>query len=516
MYKIESHLQRLVNGLIAKPALASVLLGILSASGFNFELWWSLVPTIIGFSGYLMLQRVASNQRPFLLGWLFGLGHLVAGWYWIGNALITSGLWYLYPLGVIGLPLLYAPLVGLMSVLTFKVRDYPCYQVLLFALLWSASEWVRGHAFTGFPWNLTGYIWDQNLLQMTSLIGIYGLSLLTIVFLTAFASQNKKFILLMVLGGVLGEGWGWYRLQHTANELTGINMRLVQASIPQNQKWVMERFEQNLDKHLALSLLEAEKPLAMVIWPEASVPTVVDDYQALRETLAQAVPENGYLVIGAPRQELRDGQRIYFTSQLVLNQQGQLVATYDKSHLVPFGEFMPFKSIINLKKITAGVEDYHPGTGLRTINLPHVPPFSPLICYEAIFSSEVAQPDARPEWLLNQTNDAWYGHTSGPYQHLKNVSVRAIEEGLPLVRCANNGITAVVDPCGRIMYRLELDEVGFIDFDLPKPLPSLTLFARYGHVHFYTLFILLFMVVVGLELHRRRGVTVSSLTKNHS
>ncbi len=295
--------------------------------------------------------------------------------------------------------------------------------------------------------------------------------------------------------------WGYQRLHQFPTERTGINIRLVQAAIPQNLKWLSNHFEENLDKHLALSSLPSERPLKAIIWSEASVPAFINDYPILRDTLAAVAPENGYIIVGGPR---RGTDNQIYTSTLAINSQGQMAAAYDKTHLVPFGEYFPFRSILPfISKLTPGEQDYTPGTGIRTLTVEGLPSFSALICYEAIFPRAVVTAP-RPEWMLNQTNDAWYGYSTGPFQHLQIVRTRAIEEGIPLVRAANNGISAAIDAAGRITEQLGLDEFGYIDFDLPKPLIKPTLYSQYGDLIFLVLAVSLGVLMVSLR--RREDV----------
>jgi len=182
---------------------------------------------------------------------------------------------------------------------------------------------------------------------------------------------------------------------------------------------------------------------------------------------------------------------------------GRIVATYDKAHLVPFGEYVPLRSVLPINKITPGTTDFSAGDGRRTIAIPGVPPFSPLICYEAIFPGAVANEQERPQWLLNITNDAWYGYTSGPFQHLATARVRAIEEGLPLVRDGNNGISAVFDAYGREMQRRDLDAIGVLDAPLPRPLPP-TLYSRIADAGFGALLAALLALAAAQRSRRPR------------
>jgi apolipoprotein N-acyltransferase len=464
---------------------------------------WIFLP--IAFSSFLIvLENTKTAKTAFWLGWVFGFGYFLGGLYWIGNAPRTLGIWFVVPFAAIGIPLGLAFFPAAASFLTFRFAKSPLARVFAFTAFWSIFEWLRGHILTGLPWNLLGYTWDNSLLQVTSVIGIYGLSALTTLGACIFASRHKGWIVSIFLGlGVLWI-WGDYRLtqsQGLAKQHTGINLRIVQASIPQNTKWLVEHFRENLDRYMALSHLTAEKPLTAVIWPESSVTTLVTESSPLVKVLAEAAPPGGMLLFGAPREV--EGQ--LRTSMISLNDQGKFVGVYDKSHLVPFGEYIPFRSMIPIKGLTdllsliAGNQDYTPGPGIRTLSLPDLPGVSPLICYEAIFPHAVVDENDRPQWMLNITNDAWFGRSSGPYQHLQIVRVRTIEEGLPLVRSANNGISAVINSFGQILYRLELDEIGFIDFTLPERLNYVTVYQRWGDLLFSGMLVVLLVLAISFR-----------------
>lgn len=262
-----------------------------------------------------------------------------------------------------------------------------------------------------------------------------------------------------------------------------------------------------------LSVLEAKRPLSAIIWPEAAVPMLLNTSADAQRMLAQIIPSNGILLTGASRKENKN----LYTGLSVLNEKGDIIHSYDKTHLVPFGEYVPFKQFLPVEKITPGAIDFTAGKGIETVSPSNIPPFSPLICYEALFPGEVVQspsatymsathltkrpaehPAKRPEWLLNLTNDAWYGRSSGPYQHLALTRLRAIEEGLPLIRAANNGISAVIDANGRILYKLGLDDVGFIDFELPKPLKT-TFYSHYKEIPYWAMLIIIMGIAIALR-----------------
>lgn len=463
---------------------------------------WFLLP--FAFSGFLViLEKTSSSKKAFSLGWIFGFGYFLGGLYWLGNAPLTVGIWLAVPFASIGLPLLLSFFPAFASYFTFRSSQTPLARVFAFSAFWSVFEWLRGHIFTGFPWNLLGYTWDISILQVTSLIGIYGLTALTVLAASIFFSRHKGWISGLMMTLIAVWLWGDYRLTQSLKEdlrrPTPVNLRIVQASIPQQTKWLVQNFQENLKRYVALSHLPAEKSLSAIIWPESSLTTFVENVPALLNILREAVPQGGLLLFGAPR-EVQGNLK---TSMLCLNDQGKVVETYDKAHLVPFGEYMPFRSILSFKKLTYGDRDYTPGVGVRTLDLPGLPKVSPLICYEAIFPHAVINHKSKPEWMLNLTNDAWYGLSPGPHQHLQIVRVRAIEEGMPFVRAANNGISAVIDSFGRILHRLELNEIGFIDFSLPQHLNYDTLHQQWGDLLFVGLFLMFFGLSISYRFHQK-------------
>lgn len=484
------------------PFMLSWILGGVGALSMPPIHAWLFLP--LAFSGFLiLLENTNTSKAAFRLGWTFGFGYFLGGLYWLGYGPKTVGMWFAVPFAAIGLPIGLAFFPAFAALITFRLTRTPLARVFAFAAIWSIFEWLRGHILTGLPWNLLGYTWDTSLLQVTSVIGIYGLTALTTLGASIFASRKKGWIIGVVLGFGALWLWGDYRVTQTLRmqptDDASVNLRIVQASIPQHTKWLVEHFQENLDRYMALSHLPAEKPLTAVIWPESSVTTLVEEFPPLIKILAEAGPQDGIVIFGAPR-KVEGNLR---TSMMTLDNQGKQVGVYDKSHLVPFGEYMPFRSLINIKKLTYGDQDYTPGSGVQTISLPGLPSVSPLICYEAIFPHQVIDGKNRPHWMLNLTNDAWYGHSSGPYQHLQIVRVRAIEEGIPLVRAANNGISAVIDSLGRILYRLELDEVGFIDFVLPKRLEYVTLYQKWGDIPFFIILIALLVLATTYRCYQR-------------
>ena len=444
-----------------------------------------LVPA---FTGLLWLIAAApSPRRAALSGWWFGFGHFLAACYWVGAALLTDPdkfAWLAVP-AVIGLSAGLALFPALAAVLVFTSKRTGFSRVVVFAVAWTAAEWLRGHILSGFPMNLIGTSWtvSEGMIQMVAVTGVYGLSFVTILAAAApalgieqrvGATMVKHWRVPALMIAVLAAIWigGTVRLAvQNPSALEGIKLLIVQANIPQELKWRADARQAAMKKHMRMTLAVPSGTVSHVIWPETAVPYDVSNDPNLAAWLAEAVPEDGLLFTGALRRD-RDSAapRRLWNSLHAIDATGALRATYDKHHLVPFGEYMPLRSIMSAAKLTHGNIDFSSGPGAQTLQVPGLPPFSPLICYEAIFAGRVTSDGSRPGWLLNVTNDGWFGNTAGPYQHLQAARLRAVEEGLPLVRAANTGISAVVDPLGRYLGRLPLGTEGVLHSPLPRAL----------------------------------------------
>ncbi len=458
-----------------------------------------LLPLLIpAFTGLLWLMDGSSRRRDAaLLGWSFGFGHMLAGLYWIGIAFLVDpgrhGL--VMPVALLGLTAGLGLFPALAVLLTAWAGWRGAARVALLATAWLAVEWLRAWVLTGFPWNLIGNVWSFSpaMLQLAALTGVWGLSLVTVLAAAAPAvlvearrgRGRRAFVAAMLLLPALVWGGGSLRLAGApalgTEVVDGVTLRLVQPSIEQALKWKAALRRDHVERQMRLSAAPGAERISHVIWAETAVPYLLAQDAELRRLIARVVPEGGLLLAGAPRAgaEVGRGPRLW-NSLHALDRRGEIVGTYDKVHLVPFGEYMPLRSVLGFAKLAAGSVDFSPGAGALALDLRGLPAFAPLICYEAIFPGQVVPAGTRPEWLLNVTNDAWFGTSSGPYQHFASARIRAVEEGLPLVRVANNGISAVVDAYGRIVGRLGLNEVGVLDSPLPKPVERLTLYARFG------------------------------------
>ncbi len=501
-FRLEEYLARLSP---RKKILMSFLLGGLSALAFvPVSAVAILIPALVGL--FWLVHGASGPRRAFLLGWAFGVGHFLVGLYWIGNAFFVYAERHalLAVPGILGMAIVLGIYTGLISLLYRALLPH-CFcqssvswrHVLLFATLWTVFEWIRSWAFTGFPWNLLGSVWmvSDEIIQVASLGGVYLLSLITVfvAVLPAILVSNSfrcRFIVLsgFALIGVLWVGGAW-RLSGVETEyVEGVMLRLVQPNIAQRLKWQPDLRLAHVETLVRLSRQPALGTVAPshVIWPETAVPYSVPGRPELLSMLRHAVPPDGILIGGA----LRRGQAasldggpparpVVWNSLFVLDQSGRILPGYDKMHLVPFGEYVPFQDILPIEKLTDGAVGFSFGDGPRRLDVPGLPALSPLICYEVIFPGQVVEPDSRPSWILNITNDAWYGYSAGPFQHFAAARLRAVEEGLPVVRVANTGISGIIDGYGRTLKSIKLETTGVLDGALPKELP-VTLFARYG------------------------------------
>ena len=481
---------------------------------------WLLDGTSEGENG----QKWPAIRGAFFIGWAFGTGYFIAGTYWIGAPFLvefdTFG--WAMPLALIFFPAGLA-LFPALACAAARLFWYPGWRrIAVLALAWTLFALLRGHVFTGLPWNLIGYGFTRSpqLLQSVSVVGIYGLNLLG--FLLAAApsvlaenngadSRKRPWIFPAIMVGVFALLWvgGALRLSSAQERyVESISLRIVHPNIPQREKWKPENRSRILELMLELSdrAVSPEhsgiQDTNILIWPEVALPFLMLEDENAKSSIAALLPPQTRLFTGAIIREKLETNRPqkFFNTIIVLDTEGRLEERYDKVHLVPFGEYLPFQSVlenIGLRQLTRLRGGFTPGAGLKTLAIDGVPSLSPLVCYEVIFPGAIVRSDRRPDWLLNVTNDAWFGNTTGPYQHFQQALVRAVEEGLPLVRAANAGISAVIDPYGRIVKNMEMNRRGVLDAALPEALPP-TVFARYNHL----IVILTMFAIIGLSITR--------------
>ena len=457
---------------------------------------------LLGFAALLLLLDGADKARhpmgaAFLSGWAFAFGQFAVGLHWIGYAFLVdpaAHLWQM-PFALVILTSGLALFAGIGCALAIYFwQDGPA-RFLVFAILFAGSEWLRGHLFTGFPWNLQAYGWGASLsiLQCMSVIGAYGLSFLTILLGASFAGWAtprgwKAPVIMLALFAALWAGGAARLAANPTQTVAGVSLRIVQPDIPQREKDRAEFYARNWQRLLALSAAPGNP--SMIIWPEAAPPPLMFNRSASAlDEITLLTGARRSLVTGATR-VLRTSDNLSFYNSLFIFGPGTAPVVYDKFHLVPFGEYVPFANILNhigVTKLTDGQEGFASGDGPHTYKLTGAPAVTPLICYEIIFPGAVTS-GQRPGWFVNVTDDSWFGPWAGPYQHLLIARARAIEEALPVARAANTGISAVIDPFGRITARLELGKMGDLDARLPQAAPPST-YARFGDLMFALLLV---------------------------
>lgn len=481
---------------------------------------YALPLMVVAFSGMLWAMQGRTIRQRFFDGWWFGWGFYIAGTYWIAISLLTDvgKFGWLIPFTVLGLTGALAIFAAFACMLTALLRPTPYAQWLGLAGFWALVDYSRGHILTGFPWNLpaSALAFSDTLLQPLSILGAYGYSWVVVLiaasgFLVVQAEGFARRGVFAMLGmwallGVMFAG-GHLRLAGALNPdeagyfVPDVKLRLVQANISQPHKWNPALQMRGLQEHIQLSLLsEGLDDITHVIWPETAIPYVLADDSKLLGLVATVAPASGGLITGALRTIGEGDDWEIFNSLVAIGQDGKIHGSYDKHHLVPFGEFVPLRWLLPIEKITPGLRDFSRGKGPATLTINGAPPFSPLICYEAIFPDEVVAPGSpRPQWMLNITNDAWFGQSSGPYQHFVATRMRAVEQGMPLVRVANTGISGVVDAYGRVIAMLPLSVKTYLDSRLPVALPQ----TSYGQIGDWPTLLLMIVTVLAGYCRKR-------------
>ncbi|ARP99240.1 apolipoprotein N-acyltransferase [Pseudorhodoplanes sinuspersici] len=464
-----------------------------------------------------------------LAGWFFGFGYFLTGLYWIGHAFLVDAktFGWLLPIAVTALPAGLAIFTAAGFALARLLWQRGPIRILALAIALTVVEWLRGHLLSGFPWNSYGYALTGSLTlaQTLSVFGLWGMTTLSIAIFASPATLADEAIdtrrpwlplALSVATLLVMAGYGTIRLANTPTEFVkDVRLRIMQPNLPQDEKFNYGARQKIMSHYLSLSdrattpQTSGLRNVTHLIWPESAFPFFLTrDGDALAQ-IANLLPEGTILLTGAARYaEALPGERRprAYNSVYAIDHDGAVLSVYDKVHLVPFGEYLPFQStlerlgFLQLTKVQGG---FLSGDRHRAYDLPRAPRFLPLICYEIVFPGAIVPPDDRPGWLLNVTNDAWFGISPGPYQHFQQARARAIEEGLPLVRAANNGISAVVDPLGRIIRYLPLGAEGVLDSPLPRPLEP-TIYARLGNSLAGVMLLALLLVVLRYRVSKPR------------
>jgi apolipoprotein N-acyltransferase len=470
-----------------------------------------------------LLDGAASGPRRIRasawIGYAFGFGYFLAGLWWIGAAFLVDAEDYAWmmPFAVLGLPLLLALFSALGGALAGALWTQGAGRLFVLALAFGASEWLRGHVLTGFPWNEIGYALADNrvLGQAASLIGVEGLTPLAIGIFAAPAvladGPGRRVPALALAVALLAglTGFGAWRLAYAEAAKPGLAVRIMQPNVTQDDKFNPAAGPDILARYLALSN-RASSPerqsvadVDLLIWPESAFPFLLARTPEALAEIGGLLPQGVTLLTGAARLQDDDGENRIFNSLQMLGDDGSVLASYDKMHLVPFGEFLPFQPFLEslgLRQLTRLPGGFSAGDAPRNLTLPNGLKTGPLICYEAIFSTGIVDPAERPDVLVNVTNDGWFGDTPGPRQHLAQARVRAIEQGLPMLRAANTGISAIIDPYGRVVAALPVGAEGILDGNVPAALEA-PLFARRGLLVVLALYV---ATIVGAVVTRRR------------
>lgn len=442
---------------------------------------------------------------PFFIGFAFGLGYFTVAFHWLGAAFFVDGgiMLVVMPFAIVGLAALIALFWGAASALAHLFWSHGPWRIVTLATFLTIAEWARGHVLTGFPFDLLGYALTPNdeMMQVTAIIGIYGLTLVAALLAMTPAliwpadgrSLSRRLLPFFIAMGVIAAqlGYGYNRLAGTiATERSDMALRLVQPMVYEHSDFGNVDPVALIDRLLMLSDMRmdpADQGLADIthlVWPESSLPFFLVTYPDALARIARLLPDNTTLLTGAPRQQYEPGATKPsgppFNALLAIDTNGEVIASYDKAHLVPFGEFLPFGELlakVGIKQFVPGADGWaHGDARRRLMSLPATPPLLALICYEILFSGDLGDTE-RAQFLFNITNDGWFDGSIGPAQHANHARVRAVEEGMSLIRAANTGLTFATDPLGRITAALAPGQMAVLDVRPHQRLDG-TVFSR--------------------------------------
>jgi apolipoprotein N-acyltransferase len=491
----------------------SLAAGVMGALGqAPFDLWWL---SVAGFALLLILLRRSDTPRQAAwVGWLAGTGYFALALFWIIEPFLIDAArhGWMAPFALVGMAGGLALFWGFAGWVTHALGAS--------ALAWIAAvasvEVARSYVLTGFPWALPGHIWiDTSVIHAAALVGHHGLTLLTLAAaagLVLLVTPARRWWGAGCLAMVAAIGlWGGTVIPDGDATAQGGApdrpiIRMVQPNAPQHLKWdrdAIPLFFWRQVEYTAAPTDDPDRPRPdLILWAETALSVLLENAEPELAAIADAA-DGVPVVLGIQRFV---GQRT-FNSALYLDESGVIRAIYDKHRLVPFGEYMPFGEVMARFGIHGMAASrgggFSPGPGARLMALGALGHALPLICYEAVFPDFIHAAPARPDFLMQITNDAWFGELSGPYQHLAQARLRAVEQGLPFVRVANTGVSAMIDPYGRITAALPLNEAGWLDAALPLPLPP-TLYARTGEAPVLALIAAMLAFAAGLHLRRRR------------
>ncbi|MBE6448517.1 MAG: apolipoprotein N-acyltransferase [Alphaproteobacteria bacterium] len=496
------------NKILSHYRLISFICGWLSVTAlppFNiFPLLFISIPLLLW-----IITNAPKRSQAFKSGYYFGFSFFAFGLAWINQALLidAQSFGWLIPIVFISSGLFFGLFIAIPSLLSWLAQKIVS-PYISFAVFVSLGEWIRSFFLTGFPWNLFGscFSFSLPLMQFASIGGTYLLSLLLILSVSApiFITSKKlsqKMLSVIIPTIILSTMYffGVDRIKMYPYTPSTTSIRLVQPAIPQTLKWNSASLNDNLNKHIKMSQFPGQDNIDFIIWGETAFPFALeyDTYQ--RQKLQYATPKNGWLITGALRYSLSNNQvRHAYNSLFVINPQSEIVDFYDKSHLVPFGEYIPFRDFLPkwIRPITSAIGTFQAGSGPKVITLKDQPSFGGMICYETIFPHQIIDSNHKPQWLINITNDGWYGNSSGPYQHLVATRLRSIEEGISIARVAGSGISALISPTGQIIGSIPLHQSGTLDLNLPQESAILTIYNKFGNNIFFATCAILIIISV--------------------
>lgn len=514
--------------LISKhPRIAALVLGVLAATGFQPLGWWPLA--LLAMAAFAALVAEAPDaKRSALLGWLFGLGHFTFGNNWIAAA-FTHQAEMPAVLGWVAVPLLSLylavyPALAALGARAFAGRRLSPAFTLALAGCWTLSEALRATVFTGYAWNpfamtLLGSFDRPGLAALVPWMGTYALSGLAVMLAAAIAVvlARRRLIATLLVAALVTIGMVLPASGSPRD--SRVPFTLVQPGIPQPQVNDPRFYETNFVRLARNSLSRSPGLPRVVFWPESGLAdylrpgypqrfydrmTALGDPNFARQRIGRLIGPGGVLLTGAVDLEIEDGRAIgAYNAVTAIDERGALLGGYAKAHLVPYGEYLPMRPLLEplgLSRLVAGTIDFLPGPGARTLDLGLKGRAGVQICYEIVFSGEVAERGNRPDYLFNPSNDGWFGRF-GPPQHLAQARMRAIEEGLPVLRSTTSGISAVIDPRGVVRAWLPMHRSARIDGLIPAADPP-TLFARLGH-GLTLAWAVIFLVLAAVAMRRR-------------
>jgi len=517
--------------ILTRPVLAVPLAGLLASLAlppihlFPF-LFFLSVPAA-------MLLKASRKRSAFLIGWGMGLGWFVVSLYWTSYALVTGGsaFYWMIPFAVLLLPAGLALFWGLAFLLAWLCFSSPASRLAGCCFWLMGMEWLRGHILTGFPWQTLGmsFAFAPIGFDLASILGVYGCGVVAILIgllpLMLYQRQHLGGFILPVSAAIIitmamaaAALVSGRPLEDTA--ATGLRIRMVQPSIPQKDKWIRALRAEHIEKHIALSLMDQnlthqgsadpDAPDApdtqnapdVIIWGEVSYAGMLEqDLPKWDEAFRAASQMKSWLILGSLYRQDHPTGPVYYNSAFLMQPDASISGRYDKQFLVPWGEFVPLRHIFSFVDKLVGGVDFSNGAGPVLLSLERqdgrLVRIAPLICYEIIYPASTRQASDNADLIVNLTNDAWFGNSLGPRQHLAMARMRSAELGLPMVRVATTGISAVIDPYGRLVTHIGYDVSGWRDAVIKGR--TQTLYSRWGESGF----VFLLIVILGLSFLSR-------------